>query len=588
MVALFKYLRPYAKWIGLVLVCMFGGIMLELYLPTLMADLVDVGIVGRDMGYIFQTGGWMLACSLVAGAMTIAVSFLTSRISTSFGRDVRRKLFVQVTGLSLQEFDRFGTASLITRTTNDIRQVQDVINMILGMMTRAPIMLIGGIILAVSRDAKLSLILLAALPLLAGIIYLIVRRAIPLFVSLQKKTDRLNLLLRESLTGIRAIRAFNRVSYEKKRFNEANESYRDTGIKVNQMLALLFPFMMIMMNFTSVAIIWFGAIRIDANEMQVGNMMAFLQYAMMILMSLIMLSMALVMIPRAQASARRINEVLQLESSIQDRQRDPHTGPAGAAGPVGATLQGAVESLEFRNVSFRYAGAEKAAVQSVSFTALPGQTTAIIGSTGAGKTTLLKLIPRFYEAEQGAVLINGIDVRELAQKELRAKIGYVPQKAALFRGTIAENVRFGNGEMPEQQLMEALRTAQALNFVEGKEHGVHAEVSQAGNNLSGGQKQRLSIARALARKPDIFLFDDSFSALDYKTDANLRAALKRETGAAIMLIVAQRVSTVMEADQIIVMHEGGIAGIGTHEQLLANNAIYQEIVASQQTEGESA
>lgn len=580
MVALFKYLRPYAKWISLVLICIFGGIMLELYLPTLMADLVDVGIVGRDMGYIFQTGGWMLACSVVAGGLTIVVSFLTSRISTSFGRDVRRKLFVHITGLSLQEFDRFGTASLITRTTNDIRQVQDVINMMLGMMTRAPIMLIGGIILAVSRDAKLSLILLAALPILAGIIFLIVRKAIPLFVALQKKTDRLNLLLRESLTGIRAIRAFNRVGYEKKRFNEANESYRDTGIKVNQMLALLFPVMMIMMNFTSVAIIWFGAIRIDANEMQVGNMMAFLQYAMMILMSLIMLSMALVMIPRAQASAKRINEVLQLESSIQDRQQQEQA--------AGAALQGAVKSLEFRNVSFRYAGAEKAAVQSVSFTALPGQTTAIIGSTGAGKTTLLKLIPRFYEAEQGSVLINGIDVRDLSQKELRAKIGYIPQKAALFRGTIADNVRFGNGEVAEQQLMEALGTAQALNFVEGKEHGVHAEVSQAGNNLSGGQKQRLSIARALARKPDIFLFDDSFSALDYKTDANLRAALKQETNAAIMLIVAQRVSTVMDADQIIVLHEGGIAGIGTHEQLLATNDIYQEIVASQQTEGESA
>lgn len=401
------------------------------------------------------------------------------------------------------------------------------------------------------------------------------RTAIPIFRSLQKKTDRLNLLLRESLTGLRVIRAFNRVDYEKKRFDEANEDYRDTGIKVNRIIAVLFPVMMIVMNFTNVAIVWFGGIRVNEGAMQVGNMIAFLQYAMMILMSLIMLSMAFIMIPRAQASATRINEVLDLHSKIGDPEKGRF---AGAAKGV----------VEFKDVTFRYAGAEKAAVESVSFVARPGETTAIIGSTGSGKTTLLQMIPRFYDADQGSIRIDGVDIREMSQKELRAKLGYVPQKAALFRGTIADNIRFGNGDIPPEQLEAAIATAQASQFVSSKEGGIEAEVSQAGSNLSGGQKQRLSIARALARKPEIYLFDDSFSALDYKTDARLRAALRQETGDATVIIVAQRVSTVVDADQIIVLDEGKIAGIGKHDELLAGNRIYQEIVASQQTEGETA
>ena len=575
MIALYRNLKPFRLSIALVIVSMLGAIIMELFLPTLMAELVDVGIVNQDMGYIVKTGAWMLVCALLSMILTVFVAYQTSKIAHGFSRDVRRKLFVHVEGMSLQEYDRFGTASLITRTTNDIRQVQDVTAMILGMMLRAPMMLIGGIILAVSRDATLSMIFLGSLPVLALLILLISRKAIPLFGMLQKKTDRLNLLLRESLTGMRVVRAFNRVNYERSRFNEANEDYRDTAIKVNKLMAYLFPIMIIVMSFTNIAIVWFGGIRIDQGVMQVGNLMAFLQYAMMILFSLIMMSMAFVMIPRAQASARRINEVLQLETSI----KEPAT-PEKAAGKGGV--------LEFNDVTFRYAGAEKPAIHGVSFQAMPGQTTAIIGSTGAGKSTLLRLIPRFYDAEEGSIRVDGVDVKEMSLKELRMRIGYVPQKAALFRGTIQDNVKFGNGELSEAEVLAALESAQALEFVQEKEGGLESEVSGAGGNLSGGQKQRLSIARALARKPDIYLFDDSFSALDYRTDANLRKALKKITGDATILIVAQRVSTVMDADQIIVLHDGGIAGIGTHEELLANNEIYGEIVRSQLSEEESA
>lgn len=575
MLQLIRYLKPYARQISLIIVFVFAAILLELYLPTLMANMVDVGIVGDDMPYIYRTGGWMILCALLAAGFTVTVSYLTSRVSASFGRDVRRRLFVQVEGLSMQEFEKFGPASLITRTTNDIRQVQDVVNMILGMMTRAPIMMIGGLILAVSRDPKLSLIFLGSLPILAGAIMLIVRFAVPLFGALQKKTDRLNLILRESLIGVRVIRAFNRVDDEKRRFNTANEDYRDTGIKVNRMLAYMFPVMLIVMNFTSLAIIYFGGIRVDEGTMQIGNMMAFLQYAMMILMSLIMLSMALVMIPRAQASAKRINEVLQLQSSIRDAE-----GSQGKGRQAG--------SLVFEDVTFRYEGAARPVLEAISFEAKPGQTTAIIGSTGAGKTTLLQMIPRFYDAESGRVLIGGVDVRQLPLEELRGAIGYVPQKASLFRGTIADNVRFGNEGITDEQMRHALVTAQAADFVDAREEGVASEVSQGGGNLSGGQKQRLSIARALARRADIYLFDDSFSALDYKTDARLRAALKDELRDAVVLIVAQRISTVEGADQIIVLNEGRLAGVGTHDELLATNEVYQEIVASQQTKEESA
>ncbi|CAM4148175.1 ABC transporter ATP-binding protein [Lederbergia lenta] len=570
-----KHIKPYSFQIFMVAILTLGGILLELLLPTLMANVVDIGIVNGDMPYILKTGGWMIVCAIAAVILTVAVSFFASKVALGFSKDMRRSLFVHVENYSLQAFDKIGTASLITRTTNDVKQVQDVLHMMLRMMTRAPLMLIGGIILAISRDPGLSLIFLGALPVLAILIFIISRKAIPLFGALQKKTDRLNLLVRENLIGIRVVRAFNRVGYEKKRFNTANEDFRDTGIQVNKIMALLFPVMMIVMNFTNIAIVWFGAVRIDQGLMQVGNLMAFLQYAMMILFSLIMLSMGLIMIPRAQASVKRINEVLRMERVINDPEN-----PSEVVSSYG--------HVEFKDVTFRYAGAEKPVLHHVSFQARPGETTAIIGSTGSGKSTLVKLIPRFYDVEKGTVLVDGVDVKTMTQKALREKIGYVPQKAALFSGTIAENLRFGNRAADEAEMIGALETAQAIDFVMEKEDGMDANIEQAGANLSGGQKQRLSIARALVRKPEIYIFDDSFSALDYKTDAKLRATLKKETNHATIILVAQRVSTVIDADQIIVLNEGEIVGIGTHNELLDDNVIYQEIVSSQRTEEEGA
>ncbi len=562
----FKQLKTYNWQIGAVIILTLAGILLELLLPTLMANIVDVGIVNGDIPYIIKTGIWMILAALAAVAITIGVSYFASKTSQGFGRDVRRSIFTHVEEFSLQSFEKIGPASLITRSTNDVKIIQDVLNMVLRMMTRAPLMLVGGIILAVSRDPKLSLVFLGALPVLSILIFIISRKAIPLFVSLQKKTDKLNLIVRENLNGIRVVRAFNKVDFEKKRFNVANEDFRDTGIKVNQMMAVLFPIMMIVMNFTNLAIVWFGAIRIDQGAMQVGNLMAFLQYAMMILMSLVMMSMGLIMIPRAQASVKRINEVLQMEREIMDPEN-----------PKGSSKHGYVE---FQNVTFRYAGAEKPVISGVSFSAKPGETTAIIGSTGAGKSTLLKLIPRFYDVEEGKVLIDGVDVRDMTQETLREKIGYVPQKASLFSGTIADNLRFGKEDASDEEMAESLEIAQA-DFVQQTVEGIDAVVEQGGVNFSGGQKQRLSIARALIRKPEIYLFDDSFSALDYKTDAKLRAALNHVTDEATIIMVAQRVSTVTQADQIIVLNEGQVAGVGTHSELLEGNKIYQEIAASQ-------
>lgn len=570
-----KHLKPYSLHIAAVVLLTLGGIMLELFLPTLMANVVDIGIVNGDMSYILKTGGMMLVFAFAAIILMTGVSFYASKTALGFGRDIRRSLFVNVENFSLQAFDKIGTASLITRSTNDVKQVQDVLNMILRMMTRAPLMLVGGIIMAVTREPGLSVVFLGALPLLALLIFIISRKAIPLFVSLQKKTDRLNLIVRENLTGVRVIRAFNNGEYEKNRFDTANLDFRDTGIQVNKMMAVLFPVMMIVMNFTSIAIVWVGAVRIDQGVMQVGNLMAFLQYSMMILMSLIMLSFGFIMIPRAKASMDRINEVLKMENDLSDPEN-----PTREKDQKG--------TVEFKDVTFRYAGAEKPVLQRISFTAKKGETTAIIGSTGSGKSTLIKLIPRFYDVERGSVLVDGIDVRDMSQETLRSKIGYVPQKAALFSGTVAENLLYGNEGANEEEMWKALEISQAAEFVRDKEEGLDLMIEQAGANLSGGQKQRLSIARALIRNPGIYLFDDSFSALDYKTDATLRAELAKVTKDATIILVAQRVSTVTDADQIIVLEDGEIAGTGTHQELLAENRIYQEIVSSQRAEEEGA
>lgn len=574
-ITMLVHIKKYYIQIACVVFLTLGAIMLELLLPTLMANVVDIGIVRGDIPYILKIGGLMIVCALAAVLLMTGVSFFASRTALGFARDVRRDLFVTVENFSVQTFDKIGTASLITRTTNDVKQVQDVFNMVLRMMTRAPLMLVGGIILAVAREPGLSVVFLGSLPILALLIFFISKKAIPLFAALQKKTDKLNLVVRQSLTGVRVIRAFNNVGREKNRFNAANEDFRDTGIKVNKMMAVLFPVMMMVMNFTSIAIVWFGAVRIDQGFMQVGNLMAFLQYAMMILMSLIMLSFGFIMIPRAQASLKRIDEVLRMENDILD----PETPGNGSA------LNG---FIQFHDVTFRYEGAEKPALKKISFEVKPGETTAIIGSTGSGKSTLLKLIPRMYDVEEGTVSIDGVDVRNIPQQELRKRIGYVPQKAILFSGTVAENLRYGKEDATEEEMWEALDIAQASKFIEEKNEGLDLFVDQGGANLSGGQKQRIAIARAIVRRPDIYLFDDSFSALDFKTDAKLRTALSGITKEAGVVIVAQRVNTVIHADQIIVLNEGEVAGIGTHKELLAENQIYQEIVFSQQAGEEGA
>ncbi|MHB1407398.1 MAG: ABC transporter ATP-binding protein [Desulfitobacteriaceae bacterium] len=575
MVKLLRFLKPFSKSVAAVLLLVFIQSLAELYLPTLMADIVDTGIAFDDTPYILRIGALMLLVAGVSAICLILASFLSAKIAAGFGKNVRRKVFSQVESYSLHEFDQIGTASLITRTTNDITQVQQVLIMIMRMMISAPMMAIGGVIMAVSKDATLSLVLVVVIPLLAAAIILIAGKGIPLFRTMQVKLDKLNLLLRENLTGIRVIRAFNRISHEQKRYYDANSDLTGTAIKVNKLMAAMMPIMMLVMNFTTIAIVWFGGIRVDHGDMQVGDMMAFIQYAMQIMFSLIMVSMMFVMIPRAQASAVRINEVLDTVPEIKD--------PA-----VAKRADSKRGFVEFKNVTFSYPGAEQSAIRDISFQASPGEITAIIGGTGSGKSTLINLIPRFYDVDSGNILVDGVDVREMSQENLRAKIGFVPQKAVLFHGTIAENIRFGNDGATDEEVKSAADTAQATEFIMGMKDGFQSIIAQNGTNLSGGQKQRLSIARSLVRRPEIYVFDDTFSALDFKTDAKLRTALKKETKDSTVLIVAQRVSTVLDADRIIVMDEGQIAGIGKHKELLKTCEVYREIVSSQLSEEEIA
>ncbi|MCU85982.1 ABC transporter ATP-binding protein [Listeria monocytogenes] len=569
-----KRLKPYWLSITAVLVLTFGQVIGQLYLPTLMSNIIDKGVVTGDTDYIWSTGMKMLLISFASVILSVIVVYLASRISMGFGKDLRDKIFTKVEDFSLQEFDKVGTSSLITRTTNDVVQIQNVLYMMMRLMVMAPIMLLGGIIMAVGRDAKLSLIFVVVLPLLLLLVVILGGKAMPMFKSLQKKMDKLNRVIREGLTGIRVVRSFNRNEDELEKFEEANADYATTAIKVNRLLSLMSPLMMLLMNLTSIAIVWIGSIFIGNGDMQVGDLMAFIQYAMQIMMSFMMLSAVFIMIPRAGASAERINEVLDMNAEILNPE-NPKTSTPPA-------------KLSFENVTFRYEGAEKPVIEDITFEANAGETVAIIGSTGAGKSTLINMIPRFYDVESGVVKINGIDVREMDQSSLRQKIGLVPQKAVLFTGTIASNMRYGKEDATDEEIWAALQTAQAENFVSKLANGLGSRVEQGGNNFSGGQKQRLSIARSLIRKPEIYIFDDSFSALDFKTDAKLREALKAETTEAVTLIVAQRITSVVNSDQIIVMNEGKIAGIGTHEELKESNQIYQEIMRSQLSEEEIA
>jgi ATP-binding cassette subfamily B multidrug efflux pump len=575
MIKLFRYLKPYRISILFVLLLIFLQSLSELFLPTLMSEIVDTGIIKGNNAYIIKIGAYMLLVTLAGTIVSIGASYLSSKISAGFGRLVRSKVFGHVENFSLQEFDKIGTASLITRTTNDVTQVQTVLMMMMRMMVAAPMMCIGGIIMAVSKDAQLSLVLVVVIPILAATIYGIASKGIPLFKVMQTKVDKLNLVLREALTGIRVIRSFNRDENEKRRFEGANSDLTDTAIKVNKIMAWMMPMMILILNFSSVAIIWFGGIRIDNGHMQVGDLMAFLQYAMQIMFSLIMVSMMFVMVPRAQASAVRINEVLDMEPLIKDKQQ-------------GKEISRQRGYIEFQDVTFSYPGAEKPAISGITFSASPGEVTAIIGGTGSGKSTLISLIPRFYDIDSGSVLVDGVDVREMTQEQLRSKIGFIPQMAILFTGTVADNIRYGKEDASEAEIKHAAIIAQADEFISDMKEGFDSLIAQGGSNVSGGQKQRLSIARALVRRPEIYVFDDSFSALDFKTDAKLRAALKQETMESTVIIVAQRVSTVMDADRIIVLEEGSIAGIGNHRELMDTCSVYREIVSSQLSEEEIA
>jgi len=568
LIKLLRLIKPYRGALAAVLVLAFLQSLANLYLPTLMANIVDTGILKGDIGYIVHIGGLMLLVTIAGTCCAVAASFLSAKISVGFGSIIRGRIFQHVENFSLHEFDTFSTASLITRTTNDTTQIQTVLTMIFNMSITAPMMIIGGIVLALGQDASLTWVLVAAMPIVATVFYLIMKQAIPLFQVMQVKLDKLNLVLDEILGGVRVIRAFDRNDHEHRRFNVANLDLTDTAIRVNRIVAFLWPSMMLTLNFTSVAILWFGSIRINEGHMQIGALIAFLQYAMFILFAVLMVTVMFVMVPRAAASATRINEVLDVVPDIND--------PALTKPP--STARGHVQ---FEHVTFAYPGAEEPAVSDISFAANPGEVTAIIGGTGSGKSTLVGLIPRFYDVGQGRVLVDGVDVRDMRQADLRAKIGFAPQKALLFSGTIGENIRYGKEDASTNEVEHAATIAQAAEFIADMPDGLDSVIAQGGINVSGGQKQRLSIARVLVRKPEIYVFDDSFSALDFTTDARLRAALRGETTGATVFIVSQRVGTIMDADRIIVLDDGHIAGIGTHAELMETSPVYREIVSSQ-------
>ena len=567
------YFKPFITLIIISVTFTFVQVITDLSLPNYMAHIVNEGITKHDIPFILRMGGIMLIIALGGIVCAISAGFLSSRIALGIGKNLRNALFSKVIYFSLPEYDRIGTSSLITRTTNDVMQIQNATFMMLRMLLRSPLMCIGAVFMAINKDKGLSIILLSILPVVILVILLVSKKAMPLFRSIQEKIDRINLVLRENLVGIRIVRAFSRVGYEKRRFAEANSDLAMTATRVGRLMAILDPIMIMSMNGLSIAIIWFASYRIDAGSLEIGNMLAFIQYATQILMSLMMMTMMFIMLPRAFVSAERINQVLSMKSAISDPEKP-------------ATVSGSKTQLTFRQVTFRFDRAENPAVNNASFSVQQGETIAIVGGTGSGKSALVNLILRYYDVESGDILFNGIDIRSITQENLRSRIGYVPQSSVLFSGTIASNIRMGKPDATDEEIRNACRIAQASSFIEQMPEGYQSTVSQGGANLSGGQKQRLSIARALVGEKEIYIFDDSFSALDFKTDAQLRAALKNEVKDAIVIIVAQRVSSILNADRILVMDKGTIAAIGTHAELLKSSPLYREIVLSQLSEEE--
>ncbi|MCP9212129.1 ABC transporter ATP-binding protein [Streptomyces sp. NEAU-Y11] len=572
------YLRPHARTIALIVLLQLVQTLATLYLPSLNADIIDGGVVEGDTGYILRIGGFMIAVTLAQIVCAIGAVYFSARTAMALGRDVRAAVFDRVQSFSSREMGHFGAPSLITRTTNDVQQVQMLCLMGFTLMVSAPIMCVGGVIMALNQDVPLSGLLLLIVPVLGVIVTLIVRRMRPLFRGVQERIDTVNRVLREQITGIRVIRAFVRDGHERDRFTGANGELMDVSLRAGRLMALMFPAVMLVVNVSSVAVVWFGGHRIDSGGMQIGALTAFISYLMQILMAVMMATFMFMMVPRAEVCAERVQEVLDTRTSVV-----PPLVPVPPA-PTG----GGRGLLELRGVEFRYPGAEEPVLREISLIARPGRTTAVIGSTGSGKSTLLGLVPRLFDATDGSVHIDGVDVRDLDTEIMSQSIGLVPQKPYLFSGTVGSNLRYGKPDATDEELWQALETAQARDFVEAMEGGLEAPIAQGGSNVSGGQRQRLAIARALVRRPSVYLFDDSFSALDYATDARLRAALTDQTRDATVVIVAQRVSTIRGADQIVVLDAGRVVGTGTHTELMADNETYREIVLSQLTEQEAA
>ncbi|MFF5517913.1 ABC transporter ATP-binding protein [Streptomyces coeruleorubidus] len=569
------HLRPYKRPITLLVLLQFLQTCATLYLPTLNADIIDQGVVNGDTGYILGYGALMIGISLVQVVCNIGAVYYGARTASALGRDVRAAVFDRVQSFSAREVGHFGAPSLITRTTNDVQQVQMLALMTFTLVVSAPIMCVGGIVLALGLDVPLSGVLVAVVPVLGICVTLIVRRLRPLFRSMQERLDTVNRVLREQITGNRVIRAFVRDEHEQQRFRKANTDLTDFALGTGNLLALMFPIVMTVVNLSSIAVVWFGAHRIDSGGMQIGDLTAFLAYLMQIVMSVMMATFMFMMVPRAEVCAERIQEVLDTSSSVV-----PPSVPVRELRRHG--------HLELRGAGFRYPGAEEPVLRAVDLVARPGETTAVIGSTGSGKSTLLGLVPRLFDATDGQVLVDGVEVARIDPELLAKTVGMVPQKPYLFAGTVATNLRYGNPDATDEELWHALAVAQARDFVERLEGGLDSPISQGGTNVSGGQRQRLAIARTLVQRPEIYLFDDSFSALDYATDAALRAALAQETAEATVVIVAQRVATIRDADRIVVLDEGRVVGTGRHHELMADNETYREIVLSQLTEAEAA